>query len=98
MSEIHIEWDRRKSASNCRKHRVSFEEAATVFFDPQALLRDDPDHSIAEERFVMLGLSSRLRMLVVCHALREGGRLIRIISARRANEAERAQYLQRWKP
>lgn len=97
MDEIRIEWDEQKNAANRRKHRVSFEEAASVFFDPQALLRDDPDHAMAEERFVLLGLSSRLRMLVVCHALRQGGRIIRIISARRANQAERAQYLERWK-
>ena len=77
---------------NRRKHGVSFEEARTVFFDENALLRPDEDHSEGEDRFVLLGLSKRLRMLVVCHCYRQGDEVIRLISARRANAFERQQY------
>jgi uncharacterized DUF497 family protein len=76
------------------KHGVSFEEAQTVFLDDHALLIDDPDHSDGEERFVLLGLSSTLRALVVCHCYRRGGEVIRIISARKADPQERALYAQ----
>jgi uncharacterized DUF497 family protein len=77
---------------NRRKHGVSFEEARTVFFDENALLRPDEEHSEDEDRFVLLGLSERLRTLVVCHCYRQGDEVIRLISARRANAAERQQY------
>ena len=87
-----FEWDARKDAANRRKHGVFFHEAATVFADDQALLIPDPDHSRIEERYLLLGLSDRLRMLVVCHCLRRQGETIRIISARRANRFERNQY------
>ena len=92
MSSLRFEWDEAKNASNRRKHGVSFEEAETVFADEGALLIDDPEHSGAEDRFVLLGLSARLRALVVCHCLREEDALIRIISARKADRSERAQY------
>jgi uncharacterized protein len=82
MDEIRFEWDPRKARSNERKHGVSFEEAESVFFDEQALLVDDPQPPGAEERFVLLGLSASLRLLVVVHALRDRD-VIRIISARR---------------
>ena len=96
MAEIRFEWDPRKSASNRRKHGVSFEEAATVFTDEHALLIDDPDHSEDEDRFILLGLSSSLRMLVVCHCYRESEEEIRIISARKATRNERDTYNRRW--
>ncbi len=98
MSDLHIEWDPRKNAANKRKHGVLFEEASTVFGDERALLLDDPDHSDAEDRFILLGLSASLNTLVVCHCYREAEEVIRIISARKANKAERTEYARRWKP
>jgi hypothetical protein len=95
VAELRFEWDERKNASNRRKHRVSFEEAQTVFYDDRGLLIEDPDE--AEDRFLLLGLSLALRTLVVCHCYREEDEVIRIISARKANRSERAQYEQRWK-
>jgi uncharacterized DUF497 family protein len=85
-------------ATNKRKHRVSFEEASTVFGDDRALLVDDPDHSDEEDRFILLGLSASLNTLVVCHCYREAEEVIRIISARKATKAERTEYAHRWKP
>ena len=98
MSDLQFEWDAAKNHANQRKHRVSFEEAQTVFSDEQGLLIHDPDDSEEEDRFVLLGLSSSLRMLVVCHCYREGDNVIRIISARKANRRERLIYTQRWQP
>ncbi len=95
MPDLRFEWDRRKDAANKRKHGVSFEEAQSVFYDDRAVLIDDPDED--EERFVLLGLSSKLRTLVVCHCYREQEGLIRIISARKAQKEERADYEKRWK-
>ena len=92
MAELSFEWDPRKAATNRRKHGVSFEEAATVFSDDRALVIDDPDHSEAEDRFVLLGVSATLRVLVVVHCYREGDARIRLISARKATRSERAQY------
>ena len=89
---IQFEWDPKKAASNEKKHGVSFEEARTVFFDENAKLIDDPDHSEDEERFVLLGLSSSLRVILVCHCYREEGGVIRIISARKASSHESKQY------
>lgn len=97
MAEIGFEWDPRKNTENRRKHGVSFEEAETVFTDEHALLIDDPDHSTTEDRFVLLGLSSRFRVLLVVHSYHEKDAVIRIISARRAIKAERARYDERWK-
>ena len=74
---------------------MSFEEAQTVFLDDNALLIADPGHSADEDRFLLLGLSAKLRMLVVCHCVRESGDLIRIISARKADRAERGEYQRR---
>ena len=85
MADIRFEWDPRKSASNRRKHGVTFEEASTVFSDEHALLIDDPDHSKEEDRFILLGLSSSHRTLVVCHCYRESAQVIRIISAEEGN-------------
>jgi uncharacterized protein len=92
MSGLRFEWDIRKSHSNRRKHGVSFDEAQSVFLDEHALLIDDPDHSDDEARFVLLGVSSMLRALVVCHCYRHDGNVIRIISARKADPTERALY------
>jgi len=91
LDEIKFEWDEAKNASNQRKHGVSFEEAQSVFADELGRLIADPDHSQEEDRFVLLGTSSRLRVLVVCHCYRHGD-TIRIISARKANRSERGQY------
>ena len=96
MSAPRFEWDPRKDAENKRKHGVSFEEARSVFADEYALLLDDPDHSAVEERFILLGLSARFRVLVVVHAYRESEDTIRIISARKATRRERQQYDARW--
>ena len=67
MKDVCFEWNEAKSKANIRKHGVSFEEAKSVFFDEYALLITDPDHSETEDRFVLLGLSARLRLLLVCH-------------------------------
>jgi uncharacterized protein len=92
VKQLRFEWDHRKAAVNRRKHGVSFEEARTVFFDENALLRPDEDHSADEDRFVLLGLCARLRTLVVCHCYGQGEEIIRLISARQANAFERQQY------
>ncbi|MFA5206073.1 MAG: BrnT family toxin [Lentisphaeria bacterium] len=92
MNKMRFAWDSAKAAANIRKHGVSFEEAATVFADENARLKHDPDHSHDEDRFILLGLSAKLRLLVICHAYREGGNSIRIISARKATTNESALY------
>jgi uncharacterized DUF497 family protein len=92
-----IEWDEGKNALNKRKHGVSFEEASTVFADEHALLLADPDHSTEEDRFILMGFSASLRILVVCHCYRRGEEIIRIISARKATKSERVQYSERWR-
>ncbi|MDX2052160.1 MAG: BrnT family toxin [Polyangiaceae bacterium] len=89
---LRFEWDATKDTSNRRKHGVSFEEARTVFYDDHALLLDDPDHSEQEARFILLGMSSALRLLLVCHCYRGDERCIRIISARKSNRQEQRQY------
>ena len=95
MMAIHFEWDDTKSGENKRKHGVSFEEAQTVFLDENAIRFSDPDHSFDEDRFLMLGISFHLRVLVVCHCFRESDSVIRIISARKANRLEEADYWDR---
>jgi len=79
MDGLNFEWDRRKETANRKKHGVTFEEARTAFFDENARFMSDPDHSDEEDRFVLLGLSSQLRLLVVCHCYREEPETIRII-------------------
>ena len=96
MADLRFEWDPRKDAANQRKHGISFEEARSIFADEHALLVDDPDHSAAEDRFILLGLSARFRVLVVVHAYRAGDDVIRIISARRATRPERTRCEERW--
>jgi uncharacterized DUF497 family protein len=95
MADLRFVWNERKSAANARKYGVTFAEAETVFLDEEALLIADPDHSEDEDRFVLLGLSARLRTLVVCHCYREEESVIRIISARKADRQERARYERR---
>jgi uncharacterized protein len=92
MSGLHFEWDERKAAANAKKHGVSFDEAKSVFVDERAKLIGDPDHSEDEDRFVLLGLSSALRMLLVCHCYRSEDGAIRIISARKASAREAKFY------
>ena len=92
MTEIHFNWDNAKNLINQKKHGISFEEAASVFFDEEALLIDAPDHSVQEERFIILGVSANANLLVVCHCYRENDRVIRIISARKATKTETIFY------
>ena len=92
MDAIRFVWDDGKASANLAKHGVAFSEARTVFFDPRARLIPDPDHSWDEDRFVILGLSAALRLLVVCHCYREARGQIRIISARKATKTESRAY------
>jgi len=96
VPELRIEWDEAKNRDNVRKHKISFGEAATVFYDERALFLADPDHSDEEDRFLLLGLSARLRLLVVCHCYRADDEVIRIISARKATKPEEVVYADRW--
>ena len=93
MSNIRFDWDPKKAAENVKKHGVTFEEARTVFFDERAKLIDDPDHSEDEDRFVLLGVSNTLKVILVCHCYRQEGNVIRIISARKASRHETKQYV-----
>lgn len=92
MESIKFIWRKNKAETNLRRHKVSFEEAQTVFYDPNARMIFDSDHSDEEDRFVMLGFSSSFRILVVIHCYREEDTVIRIISARKANKNEQRQY------
>ena len=76
MNSIHFEWDDNKNKINKRKHKISFEEAQTVFYDTEALIIDDPEHSVQEDRFIILGLSKKANLLVVCHCYRESDSVI----------------------
>ena len=93
---VTFEWDENKNRSNKKKHKISFEEAETVFYDDNARLIPDPDHSEDEDRFILLGLSNKVRMLVVVHTYRESDETIRIISARKATRNE-AKFYERGK-
>ena len=92
MKYIHFEWDESKNKSNIKKHQISFEEAESVFYDPHARIIEDPEHSDIEERFILLGLSKNLKLLIVCHCYRSSDEIIRIISARRATKLESTNY------
>jgi uncharacterized protein len=92
MDGLKFEWDRRKDSANRKKHGISFSEAKTAFFDENARVITDPDHSDEEDRFILLGLSSQLRLLVVCHCYREDEDTIRIVSARKATRSEQRAY------
>ncbi len=92
MGGIQFKWDEKKNRKNMREHGVSFEEAQTVFLDENALRFFDPDHSEEEDRFIMLGISFKPRVLVVCHCYRENDEAIRLISARKADKNECKDY------
>ncbi len=92
MDIIRFEWDENKNEINKKKHKISFEEAKTVFYDEEALVIDDPEHSQEEKRFIILGLSKKANLLVVCHCYRASDTVIRIISARKATKSETKQY------
>ncbi len=88
MDGVRFEWDAAKDKINVRKHGISFEEARTAFYDENAIQFDDPDHSGKEDRFILLGMSFKLRVIVVCHCWRESDTVIRLISARKADRGE----------
>ena len=92
MNDLKFDWDKSKAVLNKKKHGVSFEEAVTVFYDDNALEFHDPDHSESEDRFIMVGLSFKTKILVVSDCLRQSGSLIRIISARKATKQECQKY------
>nr|WP_210403081.1 BrnT family toxin [Tolypothrix sp. PCC 7601] len=89
---MRFEWDERKARSNEQKHGVSFEEAETAFYDENARVIYDPEHSREEDRYILLGVSDSLRLLLVCHIYQDSEGVIRIISARKATKKERQQY------
>lgn len=97
MNRITFTWDNNKNSANMQKHGISFDEAKSVFYDDNARLMHDPDHSGDEERFLILGLSKKINILVVCHCYRENDEIIRIISARKATKNEKNQYEEFWK-
>lgn len=92
MNEIIFVWDENKNQKNIKDHKISFEEAKTVFYDPHARIIYDPDHSKDEDRFIILGLSRLLNLLIVCHCYKEEDGTIRIFSARRAAKNEAKDY------
>lgn len=94
MSSLRFEWDPKKARANLKDHSVSFEEAKSTFYDEWAILYDDPDHSKDEDRFLLLGMSVRLRTLIVSHCCRESESVVRLISARKAHSEEEKEY---WK-
>ena len=95
---IRFDWDKRKNKANVKKHGVSFEEAQGVFFDEDALIYDDPDHSDDEDRFLIIGKSFKRRILFVCHCFQPEDSVIRIISARKATSKERFFYDRKGRP
>ncbi len=92
MIPIRFSWDEAKNTINIAKHNISFDEAQTVFHDPYARIISDPEHSDQEDRFILLGLSQKLRLLIVCHCYRSDDDIIRIISARKASKTESVYY------
>ena len=92
---LQFEWDEKKNQINLKKHRISFEEAKTVFYDDNAIVFDDPEHSEDEERFILLGMSIFGKICIVCHCVRCNETLIRIISARKATKKEADLYVER---
>jgi len=92
MNELRFEWDDRKEKTNIRNHGISFDEVRTVFYDENAIQFFDPDHSEDEDRFILLGMSFKLRIIVVCHCFRENETVVRMISARKADKNEEHEY------
>ena len=97
MADLYFTWDAAKARANIVKHGIAFEESETAFSDEEAILLPDPEHSAADERFLLIGLSVALRVLVVIHCEPDPSGAIRLISARRATRSERGQYVARWK-
>ncbi len=95
MPDLQFEWDARKDRSNTEKHGIGFGEAQTAFYDGHAVQFFDPDHSADEDRFILLGMSFKLSVVVVCHCFRESEWVIRLISARKAKESEEQDYWRR---
>jgi len=95
MAKIHFDWDASKAQSNLKKHNVSFEEAMSVFLDENAIEFYDEVHSEWEERFLLLGISNKLNLLLICHCYREENGMVRIISARKATKGEAEHYERR---
>ena len=89
----YFDWDENKNRINLEKHGITFEEASTVFFDDRAILFDDPEHSIDEDQFLLLGMSETAKVCIVCHCYRESDTVIRIISARQATRKEEQRYV-----
>ena len=87
-----FDWDPVKNMANINKHGISFDEAATVFGDSEALYKPDTEHSNSEDRFIIIGFSENSRLLMVCHCYRESETVVRIISARKATKSEHAEY------
>ncbi len=94
MTLYRFEWDEQKNRSNIEKHGISFEEASTVFYDDYAIMFDDPVHSDEEDRFLLLGMSQKANLCLVCHCFRQSDKVIRIISARRATKTEAREYVE----
>ena len=92
MDIIRFEWDENKNEINKRKHQISFEEAKTVFYDENAILFDDPDHSAEEERFLIIGITQKDHLCIVSHCYRDRENVIRLISARKATKKESGVY------
>ena len=92
MKEIQFEWDEAKAEINEKKHQISFMEASSVFYDELAIEFYDDKHSEWEDRFLLLGLSNRLNLLIICHCYRETKNTIRLISARKATKNESKYY------
>ena len=96
MDTLRFEWDNNKNEINKKKHKLSFEEAKEVFYDELAVLFDDPDHSVGEERFLIIGMIRSSKVCIVSHCYRERDNVIRIISAREATKNERKIYQEGW--
>lgn len=96
MEAIKFEWDENKNTINKRKHQISFEEAKTEFFDDNAILFDDPEHSLGEERFLIIGVTATEKICIISHCYRDKDNIIRIISARKATKNEKQTYLEGW--
>lgn len=96
METIKFEWDKNKNEINKAKHGLSFEEAREVFEDDNAILFDDPDHSVGEERFLIIGMVKSSKICIVSHCYKDSNNIIRIISAREATKNERKIYQEGW--
>ncbi len=92
MDSLRFEWDEEKNELNKQKHKISFETAKEVFYDELAILFDDPDHSIGEERFLIMGMLKSSKICIVSHCYRDNENVIRIISAREATKTEKRFY------